>query len=72
MLLTRLGIGSRMAIAGDISQIDFVKKQESGLLHARKILQGINGISFSELTSKDVMRSKIVSDIIDAYAQQKP
>ena len=70
MLLTRLGMGSRMAIAGDVSQIDFVKKKESGLLQARKILQGINGISFSELTSKDVMRSRIVSDIIDAYAKQ--
>ena len=70
MLLTRLGIGSKMAIAGDVSQVDFVKKQDSGLIKARKILKGISGISFSELSSKDVMRSKIVADIIDAYAKQ--
>lgn len=67
MFLTRMGIGSRMAITGDITQIDLPKGQESGLVEARNILGRIKGIAFSELTARDVMRNRIVSEIIKAY-----
>lgn len=67
MFLTRLGLGSRMAITGDITQIDLPRGQKSGLIEAQSILNNINGIAFSELTAKDVMRNRIVSEIIKAY-----
>ena len=67
MFLTRLGLGSRMAITGDITQIDLPRGQKSGLVEAQSILKDINGIAFSELTAKDVMRNRIVSEIIKAY-----
>ena len=67
MFLTRMGLGSKMAITGDITQIDLPRGQESGLIEAQKILGGIKGIAFSELTARDVMRNKIVSEIIKAY-----
>ena len=67
MFLTRLGLGSRMAITGDITQIDLPRGQKSGLVEAQSVLKDINGIAFSELTAKDVMRNRIVSEIIKAY-----
>jgi phosphate starvation-inducible PhoH-like protein len=67
MFLTRIGFNSRAIITGDITQTDLPKKQESGLISIQKILQDIDGISFVYLDQKDVVRHKLVRDIIDAY-----
>ena len=67
MFLTRLGEGSKAVITGDVTQIDLEKKYASGLLPAQKILGHIPGIGFIHLTEKDVVRHKLVQDIIKAY-----
>lgn len=56
MFLTRMGFNSRIVITGDVTQIDLIKKRDSGLLNAKQLLSGIEGISFVELTSLDVVR----------------
>lgn len=68
MFLTRLGENSSAIITGDISQVDLPRSKDSGLIHATKILTGIDGLSFVYFDSRDVVRSRIVSQIIDAYA----
>lgn len=67
MFLTRLGNNSKAVVTGDITQIDLDNKEQSGLVQARNILQGIPGISFVELTERDVVRHKLVARIIRAY-----
>lgn len=67
MFLTRIGFNSRAIITGDITQTDLPKKQESGLISIQKILKDIEGISFVYLDQTDVVRHKLVRDIIDAY-----
>lgn len=67
MFLTRIGFNSRAIITGDVTQTDLPKKQESGLVSIQNILQGIQGISFVYLDQNDVVRHKLVRDIIDAY-----
>jgi len=67
MCLTRLGVNSRAIITGDVTQVDLPKEMESGLLNARKILKGIKGISFVYLDKSDVVRHRLVKDIINAY-----
>ena len=67
MFLTRLGVNSRAIITGDITQIDLPRKSESGLLQVIEILNGIDGIGFSQLDESDVVRHKLVRDIIKAY-----
>ena len=67
MFLTRLGINSRAIITGDITQIDLPSKQASGLVQIQNILQGVEGIGFIYLEKKDVVRHKLVKDIINAY-----
>ncbi len=67
MFLTRMGPNSKVIINGDLSQIDLPPHTKSGLKEAVKILKEIKGISFIHFTSKDVIRHKIVKDIIDAY-----
>lgn len=67
MFLTRIGFNSRAIITGDITQTDLPKKQESGLISIQKILKNIEGISFVYLDQTDVVRHKLVRDIIDAY-----
>ncbi|HOE89022.1 MAG TPA: PhoH family protein [Sphaerochaeta sp.] len=67
MFLTRLGEDSKAIVTGDISQIDLPKSKMSGLVHAEKILQGIDELAFAHFTSSDVVRSRIVQAIIDAY-----
>ena len=69
MFLTRLGENATAIITGDISQIDLPRNKESGLLHAMHILEEIQGLNFVLFDSKDVVRSRIVQKIIDAYAQ---
>lgn len=67
MFLTRLGGGSKAVITGDITQIDLENRGSSGLLPTKKILGRIDGIGFIELTEKDVVRHRLVQDIIKAY-----
>ena len=67
MFLTRIGFNSRAIITGDVTQTDLPKRQQSGLVSIQKVLQDINGISFVYLDQKDVVRHKLVRDIIDAY-----
>ncbi|MCH8548653.1 MAG: PhoH family protein [Balneolaceae bacterium] len=67
MFLTRIGFNSRAIITGDITQTDLPKKQQSGLISIQNILKNIDGISFVYLDQKDVVRHKLVRDIIDAY-----
>jgi len=69
MFLTRMGPNSKVIINGDLSQIDLPHHTRSGLKEAVKILKDVKGISFINFTSKDVIRHKIVKDIIDAYHQ---
>jgi phosphate starvation-inducible protein PhoH and related proteins len=69
MFLTRLGFGSKMVITGDITQIDLPSGANSGLRAAVQILDGIDDIHVAELTSSDVVRHRLVSEIVDAYAR---
>ncbi len=69
MFLTRLGFGSKMVVTGDVSQIDLPGSRPSGLLVVRRILRDVEGITFCELGSADVVRHRLVGHIIDAYAQ---
>ena len=67
MFLTRLGKNSKMIVTGDISQIDLKKNQLSGLIDAKKRLEGIKGIHFTLLDSSDVLRHNLVKKILDKY-----
>lgn len=67
MFLTRIGFNSRAIITGDITQTDLPKKQESGLISIQNVLQKIEGISFVYLDQRDVVRHKLVREIIEAY-----
>ena len=69
MFLTRLGFGSKIVVTGDVTQIDLPGSSPSGLQVVRDILDGIDDVHFSLLTSKDVVRHRLVSDIVDAYAR---
>jgi phosphate starvation-inducible PhoH-like protein len=76
MFLTRLGFGSKIVVTGDITQIDLPAGTRSGLRVVREILSGVEDVHFSTLTSADVVRHRLVSDIVDAYdrwdAAQEP
>jgi phosphate starvation-inducible PhoH-like protein len=68
MFLTRLGLGSRAIVTGDVTQIDLADgRGRSGLLSVRRVLAGVGGLCFVDLTGDDVVRHKIVQDIVDAY-----
>jgi phosphate starvation-inducible PhoH-like protein len=67
MFLTRLGEGSRMAVTGDLSQVDLPRGIRSGLRHAMETLAGVEGVSFVEFTDADVVRHPLVSRIVRAY-----
>ncbi len=67
MFLTRLGANSKAIVTGDITQIDLPPKQVSGLVQARDILSNIKGVSFVSFDRSDVVRHRLVKDIIDAY-----
>ncbi|MEZ5209593.1 MULTISPECIES: PhoH family protein [unclassified Gordonia (in: high G+C Gram-positive bacteria)] len=69
MFLTRLGFGAKMVVTGDITQVDLPGGARSGLRIAARILDGIDDIHFAELTSADVVRHKLVADIVDAYGR---
>ncbi|MGL1888749.1 MAG: PhoH family protein [Reichenbachiella sp.] len=67
MFLTRMGPKSKVIVTGDMSQVDLPTKQKSGLAESLKILKNVKGIGFVELDGKDVVRHKLVKDIIQAY-----
>ncbi len=69
MFLTRLGFGSKVVVTGDVTQIDLPGGSRSGLRAAVDILEGIEDIHVAELTSVDVVRHRLVSEIVDAYAR---
>lgn len=67
MFLTRLGFGSKMVITGDVTQVDLPGGKNSGLATIRKILDGVEDIAFMDLTAEDVVRHRLISDIVSAY-----
>jgi len=69
MFLTRLGFGSKIVVTGDVTQIDLPAGTSSGLKVVQGILEGIKDVHFAWLTSHDVVRHKLVSDIVDAYSR---
>ncbi len=69
MFLTRIGFNSKAVITGDITQIDLPTDRISGLIESKNILQGINGIKFVFFSKKDVVRHKLVQEIIQAYEE---
>jgi len=70
MFLTRIGFGSKAVVTGDVSQIDLPSTQLSGLIEAERVLQRVQGIAMSRLTSADVVRHPLVARIVDAYDAQ--
>ncbi len=71
MVLTRLGHGSKMIITGDITQIDIESPQKSGMVEAIQLLKRIKGIGVVELTQKDIVRHRLVQNIVRAYKKSK-
>ena len=69
MFLTRLGFGSKMVVTGDITQVDLPGGNNSGLRSAVEILDGVDDIHIAELTTSDVVRHRLVGEIVDAYAK---
>ena len=69
MFLTRLGFGSKMVVTGDVTQVDLPNGAKSGLRIITDILQGIDDISFLELTAEDVVRHRLIGDIVKAYEE---
>lgn len=67
MFLTRIGIGTRAVITGDVTQIDLARGQKSGLVEARTILAGVRGLAFTEFLKEDVVRHPLVARIVAAY-----
>jgi len=68
MFLTRFGFGSKVVVTGDVTQIDLPEgRGRSGLQPVRTILDGIDGLAFVELDARDVVRHRIVQDIVNAY-----
>jgi phosphate starvation-inducible PhoH-like protein len=67
MFLTRIGFGAKAVVNGDVTQIDLGRDKKSGLIEARRILQGVRGIAFTQFGAQDVVRHPLVARIIDAY-----
>jgi phosphate starvation-inducible PhoH-like protein len=67
MFLTRLGFGSKAVVNGDVTQTDLPTAQRSGLSVVEEILDGIPGLEFIRMGARDVVRHKIVQDIVEAY-----
>jgi phosphate starvation-inducible PhoH-like protein len=70
MVLTRLGHGSKMIVTGDITQIDLDTGQKSGMVEAIELLRRIKGIGFTELTQRDIVRHRLVQNIVQAYKKK--
>lgn len=67
MFMTRLGMGSKMIITGDITQIDLPRSTQSGLIHALRVLDSVKGVGKVEFTKKDIVRHHLVQRIVEAY-----
>ncbi len=67
MFLTRMGVNAKFMVTGDVTQIDLPRKQESGLLHASRVLKKIDGIAIIEFDSSDIIRHRLVKAIVAAY-----
>jgi len=72
MFLTRIGFGSTAVITGDVTQIDLPRGEQSGLINVVKVLEGVEGISFTHFGSRDVVRHPLVQKIVDAYENFSP
>jgi len=70
MFLTRIGFGAKAVVNGDVTQIDLQRGQKSGLVEARRILEGVRGIAFTQFGAQDVVRHPLVARIIDAYEKR--
>jgi phosphate starvation-inducible PhoH-like protein len=70
MFLTRLGHGSKMIVTGDVSQVDLPEEQESGLIDAVRKLKGVKGIGIVELERGDIVRHRLVQNIVNAYERK--
>jgi phosphate starvation-inducible PhoH-like protein len=70
MFLTRIGIGARAVVTGDLTQVDLPRGQRSGLREARDVLAHVRGIAFTEFGKEDVVRHPLVARIVEAYDQQ--
>lgn len=71
MFLTRMGTNTKMIITGDLTQVDLPHNQNSGLLHAQKVLKGVPGIAFVTLNKKDIVRHRLVTRIVEAYEKHE-
>jgi phosphate starvation-inducible PhoH-like protein len=71
MFLTRLGVNSRAVVVGDKTQVDLPSREDSGLVHVERILPGIDGVAFCYLDDGDVVRHRLVREIIRAYAEDQ-
>ncbi len=71
MFLTRMGINAKFVVTGDMSQIDLPRHNDSGLIHAFKLLHGIKGIAFVEFDTSDIVRHRLVKDIVNAYNNEE-
>lgn len=71
MFLTRLGVGSKVVVTGDKTQVDLPKREDSGLIQIERVLPGIDGIAFQYLSDADVVRHRLVREIIRAYAEDQ-
>jgi len=67
MFLTRLGYGSQAVVTGDVTQVDLLQGQKSGMVVAREALSGVDGISFVDFAERDVVRHELVARIVRAY-----
>ena len=67
MFLTRIGIGAKAVVTGDVTQIDLPRGQKSGLVEARRILADVRGLAFTDFNASDVVRHPLVARIVDAY-----
>jgi hypothetical protein len=71
MFLTRLGERSKMIVTGDVTQIDLPAYKTSGLIHARRILEGIPDVSFIQFNKGDIVRHPVVQEILKAYGKDE-
>ncbi|MDH5284067.1 MAG: PhoH family protein, partial [Gemmatimonadota bacterium] len=71
MFLTRLGVNSKVVVTGDKTQVDLPRREDSGLIQIERILPGVDGVSFCYLDETDVVRHRLVREIIRAYAEDQ-
>ncbi|MFT4676560.1 MAG: phosphate starvation-inducible PhoH-like protein [Patiriisocius sp.] len=72
MFLTRVGFGSTVVVTGDVTQVDLPHRTRSGLRHVLEVLDGVNGISFTHFSARDVVRHPLVQRIVEAYERHEP